>query len=242
MHRLPLFLRKTLAWSVHLFTATGAVWGFLALRAVFAHEWKLAIVWMAVAMFVDGFDGILARWTDVKTYASGLDGALLDNILDYLNYVVVPALFLVEADLLPAGLALPCAVAILLTSAYQFTQVGAKTDTTDEYFFKGFPDYWNVVVIYMLVLGLNPWLNFGFLVLFNILIFVPIKYIYPTRTVRLKKLTLALTYLFGAFGLVGLALYPREPKWIWWVTLTYGVYYVALSLWPRTRTMVNPLP
>lgn len=233
MQPLPLFLRKTLAWSVHIFTATGAVWGFLALRAVFAHEWKSAIVWMAVAIFVDGFDGFLARWLDVKTYARGLDGALLDNILDYLNYVVVPALFFVEADLLPAAFSLPCAFAILLTSAYQFTQVDAKTDMTNEYYFKGFPDYWNVLVIYMLVLGLNPWLNFGFLVLFNILIFVPIKYIYPTRTRRLKKLTMTLTFLFGALGLVGLILYPNEPKWIWWVTLLYGVYYLALSLWPH---------
>lgn len=238
MKNLPLFVRNILAWSVHLFTATGAVWGFLALRAIFAHEWKLAIVWMAVAIFVDGFDGILARWTDVKTYASGLDGALLDNILDYLNYVVVPALFLVEANLLPASFAMAGAISILLTSAYQFTQVDAKTDaSSNEYFFKGFPDYWNVMAIYMLVLGLNPWLNFGFLILFNILIFVPIKYIYPTRTTRLKKLTLALTYLFGALGLVGLVLYPNEPKWIWWVTLLYGVYYLALSLWPRKHEM-----
>jgi phosphatidylcholine synthase len=238
MKNLPIFVRKTLAWSVHLFTATGAVWGFLALRAIFAHEWKLAIIWMAVALFVDGVDGMFARWFDVKTYASGLDGALLDNILDYFNYVVVPALFLIEAELLPSAFAMAGAITILLTSAYQFTQVDAKTDAgSNEYFFKGFPDFWNVMVIYMLVLGLNPWLNLGFLVFLNILIFVPVKYIYPTRTVRLKKLTLILSYLFGAFGLVGLILYPNEPKWIWWLTLTYGVYYVALSLWPHKHEM-----
>jgi phosphatidylcholine synthase len=235
MKNLPLFLRKTLAWSVHLFTATGAVWGFLALRAIFAHEWKLAIIWMAVAMFVDGVDGMFARWFDVKTYASGLDGALLDNILDYLNYTVVPALFLVEAELLPAALAMPGAIAILLTSAYQFTQVDAKTDTTNEYYFKGFPDFWNVMVIYMLVLGLNPWLNFGFLVLFNILIFVPIKYIYPTRTVRLKKLTIALTGIFGMIGIVGVILYPNVPAWVIYGSFGYMAYYVGLSLWPHKR-------
>lgn len=238
MERLPLFLRKSLAWSVHLFTATGAVWGFLAIRAIFAHEWKIAILWMGLALFVDGFDGILARWLDVKTYASGIDGALLDNILDYFNYVVVPALLLIEAELLPSSFAMTGAIAILLTSAYQFTQVDAKTDATSEYFFKGFPDYWNVMVIYMLVLGLNPWLNMGLLVLFNILIFIPIKYIYPTRTKRLKKLTLALTYFFGTIGLMGLILYPNEPKWIWWATLMYAVYYIALSLWPRKQEMM----
>ncbi len=236
MTNLPIWIRKILAWSVHLFTATGAVWGFLALRAIFDHEWKHALIWMAAAIFVDGFDGILARWFDVKTYARSVDGALMDNIIDYFTYVVVPALFLVEADLVPPALALPCAVSILLTSAYQFSQVDAKTDGTNEFYFKGFPDYWNVLVVYMLVLGLNPWLNFAFLVLFNVLIFVPIKYIYPTRTVHLKKLTLTLTYLFGALGTVGLILYPNEPKWIWWITLLYGIYYFALSLWPKSST------
>jgi phosphatidylcholine synthase len=236
MKNLPLLIRKTLAWSVHLFTATGAVWGFLALRAIFAHEWKVAIVWMVVAMFVDGIDGMFARWFDVKTYASGLDGALLDNILDYFNYTVVSALFLVEADLLPANLALAGAIAILLTSAYQFTQVDAKTDAnSDEYFFKGFPDFWNVMVIYMLVLGLNPWINFGFLVLFNILIFVPIKYIYPTRTVRLKKLTIAFSCLFGVIGIIGVILYPNVPAWIIYASFGYIAYYVGLSLWPHKR-------
>lgn len=235
MNKLPVWIRKTLAWSVHLFTATGAVWGFLALRAVYDHEWKLAIIWMALAMFVDGFDGMLARWFDVKTYAAGVDGALLDNILDYFNYTVVPAFFLVEAELLPAALAYPGAFAILLTSAYQFTQVDAKSDSTDEYFFKGFPDYWNVMVIYMLIMGLDPWINLGFLAFFNILVFVPIKYIYPTRTTRLKKLTLALSYLYAALGVVGIILYPNVPMWIIYASFGYVAYYVILSLWPRKR-------
>ena len=232
MQRLPLFVRKILAWSVHLFTATGAVWGFFALRAVFAHEWKLAIIWMVVAMFVDGVDGMFARWLDVKTYASGLDGALLDNILDYFNYVVVPALFLVEAQLLPAAFALPGAISILLTSAYQFTQVDAKTD---DHYFKGFPDFWNVMVIYMLIMRLNPWINLAFLAIFDILIFVPVKYIYPTRTTRLKKITLALSYLYAALGVVGVILYPNVPMWIVYASFVYIAYYIGLSLWPRKR-------
>jgi phosphatidylcholine synthase len=239
MQGLPLIFRKIFAWGVHLFTATGAVWGFLAILAIHDHEWKQAIIWMGMAMFVDGVDGILARWLDVKTYAGGVDGALLDNILDYLNYVVVPAIFIFEAEIIPARFTLAGIIAILVTSAYQFTQVDAKTDDTNEYFFKGFPDFWNVMVIYMLVLGLNQWVNLAVLILLNILIFVPIKYIYPTRTRFLKKLTLGLTFLFGLLGLVGLILYPNEPKWIWWVTLIYGGYYLAVSLWPRNRDIVQ---
>ncbi len=106
--KLPLHIKKALAWSVHLFTATGAVWGFLTLLAIFEQNWRMTIVWIIVAMFVDGFDGMLARWFHVREYAKGLDGALLDNIIDYLNYVVVAALILIKApNLLPRGFEYP---------------------------------------------------------------------------------------------------------------------------------------
>ena len=225
-------VRVALAWGVHLFTASGAVWGFLALIAIFKLDWRSMIIWMIVAMFVDGFDGMLARWADVKTYAKGIDGALLDNILDYLNYVVVPALFLVEADVLPYGTRLIGACSILLTSAYQFTQTDAKTD---DHHFKGFPSYWNVMALYMLLMNLPPWVNLGFLMLFNVLVFVPVKYIYPSRNSYLRKLTLTLTYLYGAIGIWGLLQYPNQPKWVVWISLVYVAYYLILSLLPKKK-------
>ncbi len=227
-------IRTILAFGVHLFTASGAVWGFLALIAIFNHEWRQAIFWMILAIFVDGFDGMLARWADVKTYASSVDGALLDNILDYFNYVVVPALFLVEAEgILPPQFRLAGAAAILLTSAYQFTQVDAKTDESNEYFFKGFPSYWNVVAMYMLVMRLNPWLNLAFLAALNILVFVPVKWVYPSRSVFARRLTLILSYLYGIIGVWGVMQYPNVPQWVVWVSLIYVGYYALLSLWPK---------
>lgn len=227
----PNILRVIAAWGVHLFTASGAVWGFLTLLAIFEGQFKLAIVWMIIAMLVDGFDGMLARWADVKKYANGIDGSLLDNILDYLNYVVVAALFLVKApNMLPEGFALAGACAILITSAYQFTQTDAKTD---DHFFKGFPSYWNIMVLYMLMMQLNPWVNLGFLVLFNILVFVPVKYVYPSRNKYLRNLTLGLTYLYGAIGIWGLLQYPDTPKWVVWASFVYVAYYVILSLLPK---------
>jgi phosphatidylcholine synthase len=224
-------VRVALAYGVHLFTATGAVWGFLCLLAIFEHNWRMMIIYMIVAMLVDGFDGMLARWADVKKYANGIDGALLDNILDYLNYVVVPALFLVEADVLPAGTRLLGACFILLTSAYQFTQSDAKTD---DHHFKGFPSYWNVAALYMLLMNLPQWWNFGFLMLFNVMVFIPIKYIYPSRNSYLRTLTLALTYLYGAIGIWGLIQYPNQPKWVVWVSFIYVAYYLVLSIIPKT--------
>lgn len=234
MQNKPLFLRKAAAWAVHLFTASGAVWGFLAILAIFDQDWRQAILWIIVAVLVDGLDGMLARWADVKTHAPGIDGSLLDNILDYLNYVVVPAFFLVLApNLLPVSLRLPAAALILLTSAYQFTQVDAKTDSGEDYFFKGFPSYWNVMVLYMLVMGMQPWLNLAFVVFFNILVFVPVKYVYPSRNNRLRKLTLALTYIYGAVGIWGVLQYPDVPQWVVGASFVYVAYYVVLSLWPK---------
>jgi len=228
----PNLLRSIAAWGVHLFTASGSVFGLLGILAIFEKDWKMMIVWMIVAMLVDGFDGMLARWADVKTYANGVDGALLDNILDYLNYVMVPALFLIKADVLPESVRLFAASSILLTSAYQFTQTDAKTD---DHHFKGFPSYWNVAALYMLLMNLSPWINFGFLMLFNVLVFVPIKYIYPSRNSYLRTLTLALTYAYGAIGIWGLLQYPNQPQWVVWASFVYVAYYIILSIIPKKK-------
>jgi len=231
--QLSLPIRKALAWSVHLFTATGAVWGFLAILAIFEQNWRMVFVWQIVAMFVDGFDGMLARWFHVKEYARGLDGGLLDNIIDYINYVVVAALLLVKwPDLLPAGFEIAAACSILLTSAYQFSQMDAKTDEKS-YFFKGFPSVWNILVFYLILVGLNPWINLLIIVICDIFVFVPIKFVYPTRNTRLRKLTLGFSILYMGVCAWGLLQYPNVPEWVVWISLLYVVYYMALSLFPK---------
>ncbi|HNQ93323.1 MAG TPA: CDP-alcohol phosphatidyltransferase family protein [Anaerolineales bacterium] len=234
--RLPLWLRKTLAWSVHLFTATGAVWGFLTLLAIWESNFKLAIVYIVIAMLVDGFDGMLARLFHVKEYAQGVDGGLMDNIIDYLNYVVVAALLLIRVpDLMPEGFAMAAAISILLTSAYQFAQTDAKTDN-DSYFFKGFPSVWNFLVVYMMLLGLNPWINLALLVICNILIFLPVKYLYPSRNTRLRRFTLGFTYLYAGLGVWALLQYPEVPKWVAPASFVYVAYYALLSFFPKFGT------
>jgi phosphatidylcholine synthase len=203
------------------------------LLAIFEQNWRAAIVWIIIAMFVDGFDGMLARWFHVKEYARQVDGALLDNIIDYLNYVVVAAFILIKApNLLPPGFELAGAFSILLTSAYQFTQVDAKSDE-QSFFFKGFPSVWNFLVIYLMLLGLNPWINLVLVIICNVLVFVPVKYVYPSRNTRLRRLTLGLTYLYGAIGVWALLQYPSVPQWIVWISLIYVGYYALLSFFPR---------
>ena len=233
MKNLPVWARKLLANSVHLFTAAGAAWGSLTLVAIWEGDIRLAIVYIIIAMFVDGFDGMLARWFDVKTYATWIDGGLMDNIIDFLTYVVVASLLLIRVPgLMPQGLEMVAAISILLTSAFQFSQAEAKTDN-QSYFFKGFPSVWNFLVLYMMLLGLNPWINFVALMICNVLVFVPIKFLYPSRNNRLRRFTLAFTYAYGILGVWGLLQYPDVPSWVAPVSSLYVAYYVAMSLFQK---------
>lgn len=220
------------AWSVHLFTATGALWGLLAIMATVQHQWQAAFFWLALAALVDSLDGTLARRFKVKGLLPGFDGALLDNIIDYQTYVIVPAIFLYEANLLPASTTIAGIAMVVLASAFQFCQSDAKTDDNT---FKGFPSYWNVVVFYMFMFDANPWVNFWVIATLTVLVFVPIKYLYPSRMVRYQKLTLSLTTVWGILCLIVWLQFPAYDPWLLWASLLYVVYYVGLSLYMMVR-------
>lgn len=221
-----------LAWSVHLFTATGALWGLLAIMATVQHQWQSAFFWLGMAALVDSLDGTLARRFKVKGLIPGFDGALLDNIIDYQTYVIVPAIFLYEADLLPASATIAGIAMVVLASAFQFCQADAKTN---DYTFKGFPSYWNVVVFYLFMFNANLWVNFWVIATLTILVFVPIKYLYPSRMIHFQKLTLTFTTIWGLLCLMVWLQYPTFQPWMLWASLLYLVYYVGLSLYMMVR-------
>ena len=229
------------AWSVHLFTASGAVWGFLALLAIGQGNWLAAVLWMMVTVFIDSTDGVLARRFRVKDVLPGFDGALLDNMVDFFTYVIVPALFIYQAGLLPLGWDLFGVIVLVLVSSYQFSQADAKAgdgasgDDPDDHVFKGFPSYWNVVATYMLIMALNPWVNLAVLLFLAVMVFVPIKYVYHSRTVEFRPLTIALTVIWGL--LIGLILfnYPDHDPALGWYSLIYVAYYVGVSLYLRWK-------
>lgn len=217
-----------LAWSVHLLTASGAVWGLMAILATMQHEWKQAFFWMIAAVFVDGLDGTLARKFKVKGQTPDFDGALLDNIVDYETYVVVPALFLYEAGLLPSTVAVLGTALVLLSSAFQFCQADAKTE---DHTFKGFPSYWNVVVFYLFLFDFPLWFNFASIVTLVILVFIPIKYLYPSRMVRFRRPTLIITTLWAILVTAVLFQYPNQSRPLLWLSMLYPLYYFGLSMY-----------
>ena len=139
----------------------------------------------------------------------------------------MPAFFLYEADILPMGGKMIGAAMILIASSYQFCQADAKTD---DHFFKGFPSYWNIMVFYLFMLELNPWNSLAITAILSIMVFVPIKFVYPTRTELHQRLTMTLGMVWGVLGLIVLITYPNHNPLYLWVSLLYAVYYVGLSL------------
>lgn len=225
-------MNKWPAWCVHAYTASGAIMGLAGVMAVVAGDYRQAFAWMFLATFVDGTDGVLARRARVKEVTPGFDGARLDDIVDYLTFVFLPAFLLVHAELLPASIAVAVASAMLLSSAYGFASLDAKTS---DHFFTGFPSYWNIVALYIAVLGLSPWANAAMVLAFAALVFVRIGYVYPTRTPTLRRTTLALMLAWGVLLLLIIWWMPVPPRALVLASLVFPIYYLGLSLMLHAR-------
>src|SRR5262245_43329598 len=215
------------AWAVHTLTASGAVLGMLALLEVFRHDARAAMLWLGAALAVDGLDGPIARRIGVRDILPRVDGAALDLIIDYLTYVLVPALFIYWFDLLPPGWGLYGAGWILLTSLYCFANVDMKT--TDNYFV-GFPAIWNVVALYFFVLGSPRWINAAVTVALGVLTFVPVKFIHPLRVRESHATSWAATAAWAVSSFVLVFFHPRAPDWMTWPLIAASAWLAFVSL------------
>lgn len=175
------------AYSVHLLTATGAVFAMLAMLAAVEAQWSLMFVWLVVAFFVDGIDGPLARRYNVKVNAPEIDGVLLDLIIDYLTYVFIPAFALFKSGLLPGWTGWICIIIITFASALYYSDTRMKTRDNS---FSGFPGCWNMVVLVMFALEPNFWIILFLVTILSIAMFLPLKFVHPVRTIRLRNVSL----------------------------------------------------
>jgi phosphatidylcholine synthase len=213
-------VNKAQSWSVHIFTASGAFAGFLSLQAVLNDNVFLAFLWLSVAFFIDGIDGTLAR-----RY----------KIVDYLNYVFIPALMVYWFDLVPPQFSLFAVALILIVSCYTFTNTKLKTE---DLFFRGFPAVWNIVIFYLFVLDTSQLTNFLAILFFSVMTFVPLKYLHPFRVKEKKVLNLFITAVWGlccALLLIDLreettALSAYQNVYYWlWVVLNFYFIYISLE-------------
>ncbi|MBT3220657.1 MAG: CDP-alcohol phosphatidyltransferase [Proteobacteria bacterium] len=220
--------RVAAAWSVHFYTALGLPLAFVGAIALAKgiEGAKLFFLLNMAAVFVDSTDGTLARAVKVREVLPQFDGRRLDDLVDFIIFAFLPVLALPAFDMLPPGTDY-VAVIPLMASGYGFCQEKAKTDQS----FVGFPSYWNVVVLYLYVLGTKPMTNLVWILVFSALVFVPIHYLYPTKTTMLKRMTLT----FGSIWAVGMIVIGVNLEAAWakeaaWVTLVFPFYYFIISL------------
>jgi phosphatidylcholine synthase len=214
------------AWLVHLYTATGAIAAFMGITAVLGFRYREAFLWMVAATCIDATDGILARWARVAEHLPGIDGARIDEIVDYLTFVFLPMLLLYHSEALPARGGLIVVSVVLVSSLYGFAATDAKTD---DHFFTGFPSYWNIVALYVHVVRLAPLATALLLLALSGLVFWRVGYVYPSRTPVLRGLTLTLAVVWGAMIAAMVLLLPDVPRWLVTMSLFYPAYYVVLS-------------
>lgn len=217
-----------MAWLAHLYTASGVIAAFFATVAVFHANYRQAFLWLYLQVVIDATDGVAARALRVKERLPWFDGAKLDDIIDYLCYVFIPALLVWHARLVPHTWSTPVVAAMLLSSAYGFNRVDAKTE---DHYFLGFPSYWNIVVLYLFVVRWPPHVNAAILLALAVLVFVPLRYVYPSRGTALQPLTLGLGAVWAVLLLLLLWQLPAVSNAVLLASLVFPVYYLALSLW-----------
>ena len=120
------------AFTVHIFTATGAALALLAMILATGGHWAAMFLCLGLALVVDGADGPLARAFDVQTLLPRWSGDTLDLVVDFTTYVFVPAYAISASGLLPQWLAIPAGIVVVISGALYFADREMKTK--DNYF------------------------------------------------------------------------------------------------------------
>ncbi len=214
------------AFSVHLLTASGSFLAFLSLVSAAEKQWTAMFLWLGLALFVDGIDGPIARKLEVKEVLPTWSGELLDNIIDYVTYVLIPAFALYQSGFMGEGLSFLSAAIIVVSSAIYYADTGMKTA---ENFFKGFPVVWNMVVFALFVIEPGEWVSFAVVVIAAVLSFVPINFLHPVRVKRLRPLNLGIFLAWCVFGLIALVTDMDPPALVQAGVAITSVYLFAIG-------------
>jgi phosphatidylcholine synthase len=226
-------LLRALVFLVHIFTASGAAFALLALVAAIEWHWPKMFGWLAVALFVDGVDGALARKLRAAEILPRFSGDILDLVVDYLSYVLVPALAIATGAILPPSLEMAAAAAILISSAIYFADRQMKTDN---WYFRGFPAVWNLIAFYLFLLRPDPRVALAIVVAFVALTFLPVFFIHPLRVKLLRPLNIALACIWSMLAILTLWRDFSPPAFVTATLCVIGVYFLLSGLMrPRTR-------
>jgi phosphatidylcholine synthase len=222
---------RAIAFSVHVLTASGVAFGLLALLAASERDFTRMFLWLGLALLIDGIDGPLARHFKVKEVLPHWSGEILDLVVDYLNYVLIPAYALVISGLIAAPPSYAAGAAITITGALYFADLRMKTKDA---YFRGFPAVWNVVVFYIFVVKPAPEVTTAVVALFCAVTFIPVPFLHPLRVRYLRRLTLALLAAWVGFAALALAYDLSPPGYAIAALVMIGFYFLVAGMF-RTR-------
>ncbi|WP_208435829.1 phosphatidylcholine synthase [Bartonella phoceensis] len=214
------------AFSVHLLTASGSFLAFLSLISASQKEWTAMFCWLGFALLIDGIDGPIARKLDVKYVLPTWSGELLDNIIDYVTYVLIPAFALYQSGLMGPRLSFLLSAIIVISSAIYYADTGMKTK---ENFFKGFPVVWNMMVFMLFVVRPGEWITFTIISLSAVISFLPIYFIHPVRVIRLRKLNFSIFLLWCFFSIAAFFYQLDSPSWVKIGISVTGIYMYCIG-------------
>ena len=234
------YLLRYRSYLVHVYTASTLIFVMLGVQWIFEGKFRLALGAMAITLLIDATDGMLARRFRVAETAAGIDGALLDNIVDFLSYVVLPVLFMMHAGMLLLPMTL-WASFVVFASAFGFSRTSAKL--ADEGFFVGFPSYWNILAFYLFLLGTAPVFNTLTVTLLSLLVFVPVRFLYVSRLQRGRTLHFLLGGLWGGLCMSALLVEAGDLRnALLYLSLIYPVFYTLHSLKRDLPRLSSRLP
>ena len=215
------------AFSVHVLTASGSFLAFLSIVAASEGRYVAMWWWLGLALFVDGIDGPIARKLQVKEILPNYSGDLLDCIIDYITYVLIPAFALYQSGFMGEGLSFLSAAIIVITAAIYYADTGMKMQ---ENFFKGFPVVWNMVVFVLFVIAPGEWVSFGVVVVLAAMQFLPLSFLHPVRVVRLRWLNLPIFILWSVVGAAALLMQLEAPLWMRILLGALSVYLMVIGI------------
>jgi phosphatidylcholine synthase len=215
------------AFTVHIFTATGAALAFLALILATGGHWAAMFLCLGLALVVDGADGPIARAFDVQNVLPRWSGDTLDLVVDFTTYVFVPAYAIAASGLLPQILAIPAGIVVVISGALYFADREMKTK--DNYF-RGFPAVWNLAAFYLYLLEPPEWAAVVAVAVLAGLSFAPIKFLHPLRVQHWRTFNIALLAVWAVLAFVAIIQDLSPGLYVTLPLSLIAVYFFAVGL------------
>jgi phosphatidylcholine synthase len=198
-----------------------------AMLAAVEGNWQTMFLWLVLALLVDGIDGPLARRYDTPKNFPIYDGVLMDLIVDYLTYVFIPAYALFKSGMLTGWTGWLVIIAICYGSVIYFADTRMKTKDKS---FSGFPACWNMVVLVLFAVAPSQSVILAIVVLLTVGMFLPLKFVHPTRTQRWREITLPVSIAWVLFAGWAAWVNFAEGTWAHWGLVATSIYLVGAGI------------